>query len=109
MSEIATGRLYDLPPKSADEIFTDLVRAPGLRIERIVSHGQRTPEGDWLEQAEVEFVLLLAGAARLVFAEPAHVVDMRPGDWVDIPPHCRHRVDWTDETQPTVWLAVHRG
>ena len=31
---------------------------------------------------------------------------LRPGDWLDIAPHRRHRVDWTDPATPTVWLAV---
>ena len=109
MSDIASGRLYDLPALGAEELFTDLVRAPGVRIERIVSRGQVTPVGTWLEQAQAEFVVLLSGAARLVFEDPARTVEMKPGDWIDIPPDCRHRVDWTDERQPCVWLAVHRG
>lgn len=109
MSDLATGQLYDFAVRTEEETFTDLVSEPGMRIERIVSHGQATPEDTWLEQAQAEFVVLLTGAARLVFANPARVVEMKPGDWIDIPPQCRHRVDWTDETQPTVWLAVHRG
>jgi cupin 2 domain-containing protein len=32
---------------------------------------------------------------------------MGPGDHVHIPAHRRHRVEWTDPAQPTVWLAVH--
>jgi cupin 2 domain-containing protein len=28
-------------------------------------------------------------------------------DYVEIPPHVRHRVEWTDAGAPTVWLAVH--
>ena len=51
--------------------------------------------------------MLLSGAARLHFAEEAEARRLAPGDWVDIPAHCRHRVEWTDPDQPTVWLAVH--
>jgi len=29
------------------------------------------------------------------------------GDRLAIPAHVRHRVEWTDATEPTVWLAVH--
>jgi cupin 2 domain-containing protein len=32
---------------------------------------------------------------------------MGPGDWLEIPARCRHRVAWTDPNQETVWLAVH--
>ena len=42
---------------------------PGLRIERIVSLGQASPPGFWYDQAEGEWVLVLAGAARLRFAD----------------------------------------
>jgi cupin 2 domain-containing protein len=32
---------------------------------------------------------------------------MRPGDYVNLPAHCRHRVEWTDPERETVWLALH--
>jgi cupin 2 domain-containing protein len=51
-------------------------------------------------------VLLLAGAARLRFADETEARHLWPGDWVDIAPHRRHRVDWTDPVAPTIWLAV---
>ncbi len=34
---------------------------------------------------------------------------LRPGSYPEIPPRVRHRVEWTDANQPTVWLAVHSG
>ena len=91
----------------ADEIFEGLVERPGLHIERIVSTGQSTPEGEWYDQAQDEFVLLVVGAARLrIEGEPEDRV-LEEGDWVFLPAHCRHRVTWTREDPPTVWLAVH--
>jgi cupin 2 domain-containing protein len=51
-------------------------------------------------------VLLLAGAAKLRFAEGPEARLLGPGDWLDIPAHRRYRVDWTDPATPTVWLAV---
>ena len=50
-------------------------------------------------------MLVLAGAARLTFAD-GEALALGPGDWVDIAPHRRHRVAWTDPDRPTVWLAV---
>ena len=32
---------------------------------------------------------------------------MRPGDYVHIRAHVRHRVAWTDPNRETVWLALH--
>ena len=34
---------------------------------------------------------------------------MKPGDFVNIPAHKKHRVEWTTPDEPTVWLAVHYG
>jgi cupin 2 domain-containing protein len=79
-----------------------------VRIERIVSTGQASPSGFWYDQAGDEFVVLLAGAARLRFEQGDVTVDMKPGDWVEIPAHVRHRVEATQAEPPTVWLAVHR-
>lgn len=99
--------LRDLPDAKGGEAIDTLLETPGLRIERIVSHGQASPPGFWYDQAEAEWVLLLAGAARLRFADEAEERLMLPGDHLYIAAHRRHRVEWTDPAAPTVWLAVH--
>jgi cupin 2 domain-containing protein len=38
-----------------------------------------------------------------------HPVEMKPGDFLNIPAHRRHRVEWTTPGEPTIWLAVHYG
>lgn len=98
--------LEPLPPAGAEEHFEALLQRPGLRLERIVSHGQTTPEGTWYDQEEDEWVMLLAGAARLLIDGEGERV-LAPGDALLLPAHCRHRVTWTDPAQPTVWLALH--
>jgi cupin 2 domain-containing protein len=98
--------LRDIPDARAGETIDPIFAASGVRIERIVSLGQASPPGFWYDQAEAEWVLLLAGAARLRFADQPEPRLLGPGDWVEIAPHRRHRVDWTDPAQPTVWLAV---
>ncbi len=100
--------LAGLPAQpGAEEIFDVLVERPGVRIERIVSTGQSTPEGDWYDQDGDEFVLLVAGAARLRIEGEVEDRALEDGDWLFIPAHCRHRVTWTRESPPAVWLAVH--
>ena len=94
-----------LPDAHAAEQFTELLRADNLRIERIVSHGQTSPEGFWYDQEEHEWVLLLEGTARLEL-EGGEQIELSPGDYCQIPAHTRHRVAWTDPGQQTVWLAV---
>ena len=98
--------LSPLPDANSAERVDALLTRPGLRIERIVSRGQASPPGFWYDQGEGEWVLLLAGAARLRFADESEARLLGPGDWLDIAPRRRHRVDWTDPMVPTVWLAV---
>jgi cupin 2 domain-containing protein len=95
-----------LPDVGTAEAVDALFDRPGLRIERIVSLGQASPPGFWYDQEEAEWVLLLAGAAALRFADEVVPRRLEPGDFVEIAPHRRHRVEWTDPNRPTVWLAV---
>jgi cupin 2 domain-containing protein len=32
---------------------------------------------------------------------------MKPGDFINIPAHKKHRVEWTKPGEPTIWLVVH--
>jgi cupin 2 domain-containing protein len=98
--------LAGLPDARGGEVFEELLARPGLRILRIVSGGQASPPGFWYDQAEGECVLLLTGAALIRFADEAAPRRLGPGDWLDIPAHRRHRVEWTDPAAPTVWLAI---
>jgi cupin 2 domain-containing protein len=101
--------LRDLPDAQAAETIDAIVTMPALRIERIVSQGQASPPGFWYDQPEGEWVLLLAGAARLRFADEDADRVLGPGDWVHIAAHRHHRVEWTDPATPTLWLAVFYG
>lgn len=102
------GNLFaDLPASLAAERFDTLLDRPGARLVRIVSTGQATPEGDWYDQDEDEWVAVLAGAAQVRIAGEAGSRDLGPGDWLYLPAHCRHRVTATDAAAPTVWLALH--
>jgi cupin 2 domain-containing protein len=100
-----------LPNTRGGEHFDDLLTRPDCRIERIVSHGQASPPGFWYEQDWDEWVLLLAGEARLGFEDaPAGrswQVSLRVGDYVLISKDQRHRVEFTALDAPTIWLAVH--
>lgn len=102
----AVNLLSQLPAAQPNEVFESLLRHPGFHLERILSWGQVTPEGEWYDQAQNEWVLLLAGAARLL-VEGQEALALGPGDAVLLPAHCRHRVIWTDPEKATVWLALH--
>src|SRR5437868_5084827 len=97
----------DIPPQLPDESFSTLLETAGVRIERIISHGQASPEGFWYDQDRNEWVIVLKGAARLRFEDG--LVELKPGDFINIPAHRKHRVDWTTPDEPTIWLAVHYG
>jgi len=108
------GNLFEgipgsMPEELVEELVEVLAEGEGkVRVERIVSRGHSSPEGFWYDQA-AEWVCLLKGAAVLTFEGDKEPVDMKPGDWIEIPAHCRHRVERTDGEEETVWLAVHWG
>ena len=89
------------------EMSETLLDTKYFRLERIISSGQRTPSGEWYDQDTNEWVILLGGNGGLLFEGETEVRVMRPGDYVHIPAHRRHRVEWTDHEQNTVWLALH--
>jgi len=95
----------DLPAQLPAELVQSLLSARSLRVERIISHGHASPNGSWYDQPEHEFVVVLRGAAQLRFEEG--LLDLTAGSFINIPAHKRHRVEWTDPDQPTIWLAVH--
>ena len=107
--EIYSSVFANVPKHLPDELITTLLAAPGVRIERIVSHGHASPQDFWYDQDQDEWVMVLKGAAKLRFAGDETLVVMKPGDWLNIPAHKKHRVEWTSPDEPTIWLAVHYG
>jgi cupin 2 domain-containing protein len=74
--------LFDIPDEHLgdDEVFEVLARGENMRVERIISRGHITPDEQWYDQAEDEWVALLQGRATLA---------------------------WDDGTTTDLWLAVH--
>ena len=99
--------LFELPQKlPAEELVQSLIASDEVRIERIISSGQSSPEGFWYDQAQDEWVAVLQGSARITWEDGTERA-LAAGDWLLIPAHTRHRVDWTSTAPPCVWLAVH--
>lgn len=98
--------IESLPDARAGEVTEELLSARGVRLERIVSHGQASPPDFWYDQEETEWAVLLDGRAHLEIEGEDAVRVLGPGDAVLLPAHCRHRVAWTDPERPTVWLAL---
>ncbi|MTI12247.1 cupin domain-containing protein [Sansalvadorimonas verongulae] len=98
--------LFTEAPFNPDKEFLEtLAEGTGFKLNRIVSHGHRTPEGQWYNEPKDEWVALLSGKATLLIEDKE--IDMTPGSYLFIPAHVEHRVEWTDETCETVWLALY--
>ena len=105
MTAVQPPNLFtDLPAVIPEEIMETLLATPTLRIERIVSKGHYSPKDFWYDQEQSEWVLVLRGAARLQLGEG--YLDLKVGDYLNIPAHQKHRVDWTTPDTETIWLAI---
>ena len=105
---IRSGNLLaDVPSRLADEQFVDLFTRPGVRIERVVSTGHASAKDFWYDQPQDEWVCVISGSAGVLIEGESAPRLLRAGDWLELPAHVRHRVEWKDADTPTVWLAVH--
>jgi cupin 2 domain-containing protein len=87
------------------ESFETLYAGSGeFRLERIVSWGHVSADGEWYEQAGDEWVLVLEGEAGIGFSDGAEV-RLRRGESLLLPRLTRHRVTYT--SCPCIWLALH--
>ena len=97
--------LANIPQQEDPELFQTLVTGQqGLLVERIVSTGQTTPEGEWYDQERDEWVVILEGSAVLGFADGSEA-RLQRGDHLLLPRHMRHRV--LETSNPCIWLAIH--
>ena len=99
--------LADIPQKMPEELFTILLQDENLKIERIVSRGHVSPADEWYDQDREEWVLLVQGEAVLEFADQPELIKLQTGDYLHIPAHCKHRVNWTHPDKDSIWLAIH--
>ncbi len=112
MTEYSSGNIWDistLPHPMDKEDFQDIFKSNTVRIERIVSTGQISPPNFWYNQEENEWVIVLKGKAILNMQDNHGAITkhiLNAGDYINIPPHTKHRVDYTDTHAPTIWLAV---
>lgn len=105
---IRTRNFFDIEDYKSEneEVFDELIRTPDILLERIISSGQASPEGEWYDQEQDEWVILLQGEAILEFEGQTELVIHR-GDYLCIPAHARHRVKYTSREPECLWLALH--
>ena len=103
---MGTENLFALPAVLPVGEFVELLaQQPGVRIERIISAGHASAPGFWYDQDEDEWVAVLQGTGTLQW-EDGRVTPMAAGDWLLIPARKKHRVEYTSQEPPCVWLAV---
>ncbi len=94
----------ELPDNLSVEHFETITTGENVRIERIVSNENTTPEGEWYDQSQRECDIVLEGSGSIEFEE-GRSVTLKKGDHLLIEKQERHRVTRTDPD--TFWLAVH--
>ena len=99
----------DIPSGLPDELVERIAgdAEKGIIIERIISRRHASPPGFWYDQDKNEFVIVLKGKAGLLFKDRDKLIEMSPGDYIEIPAHRLHRVEWTSAEEETIWLAIH--
>jgi len=98
--------LSQIPKNLQEEVFEDIINTKNLKIERIISKGHTTPKSQWYDQENSEWVIVLQGEAILSF-EDKEDVNLKSGDYINIPAHTKHKVSWTKPDVETIWLAIH--
>ncbi|MFT5466147.1 MAG: cupin 2 domain-containing protein [Verrucomicrobiales bacterium] len=104
---MSSNLFANLSQQLPEELIETLAESGGTRIERIVSRGHRSPDEFWYDQDRDEFVVLMSGSAKVMIEGEDEARVLKPGDWLIIPAHKRHRVESTSAEEETVWLAVH--
>ena len=107
MKPVSANIFASIPEHLPEELFECIIKRDNILIERIVSNGHVSPAGQWYDQTRDEWVILLQGQATLLFEKNQQFVRLATGDYLFIPAHTRHRVEWTLPDFNTVWLAVH--
>lgn len=100
-----TNLFGNIPNKLNEELFEEILNGKEFRIERIVSQGHKSEKNFWYDQEDNEIVFLLKGSAEISLENEKS--ELHPGDYLIIPAHRKHRVEKTDASGNTVWLAIY--
>ncbi len=104
----SAGNIFgQIPAELPEELESLLASGTAFQLKRIVSRGHASPPDFWYDQGEAEWVILLSGGALVEFEQGRPPTTLHAGDYLFIPPHCRHRVSWTDPDAESVWLALY--
>ena len=100
--------IYNIPKGNPDEqeTFETLLRNENVLIERIVTQKPYESAGEWYDQKEDEWVVLLQGEAELEFKNEKNI-KLISGDYLFIPAHKIHRIKHSGIEEKCIWLAIH--
>ena len=84
------------------EVITTLLKNEKIRIEKISSFGNASPDGFWYCQDEDEWVMLTNGKAQIEFED--EFVDLCKDEHMLIPAYKKHRVSFVSDDAE--WLCV---
>ena len=94
----------EIPVDKSEEKFFEIFKDEKIKIEKIVSNGQKSPQDFWYEQEKSEFVLVIEGFAIVEFED--FEVELKKGDCLNIKAYQKHRVKFTSLDETTIWFAV---
>lgn len=97
--------IYDFETDGLKEELVTVLHEDGhVRVERIVSTGQCSPDGFWYDQDEDEWLTLVQGESTLLVEDKP--VRLQAGDTCFLSAHQRHRVESTSTEPPCIWICV---
>ncbi|NJL52782.1 MAG: cupin domain-containing protein [Hydrococcus sp. SU_1_0] len=98
--------IFELPKQlPTAELFETLLNHDQITIKRIISTGQVTPVGEWYDQEQNEWLIVLQGEAELSYEDNSRI-KLTTGDYLLIPAQQKHRVEYTSTEPPCIWLTV---
>ena len=104
LNQEMSKNLYDFSDKQiGKEYIETLFEKQNIRIEKILSDGEISPEGFWYDQFEDEIVFLLKGSAVIEYQNGTSI-ELKEGDYLELPARKKHRVAKTSKN--CVWLTV---
>lgn len=108
MADSKQENIFSLPNtfNGIPEIFEKLHESEKIKIEKIVTNGAISSPGEWYDQDQDEWVLLLQGTASLEFKNGI-IKELESGEYIFIPAHKKHRVLKTSAHLNCIWLTIH--
>ena len=94
----------EIPVDKSEEKFFEIFKNKNIKIEKIVSNGQKSPDNFFFFLEKSEDILLLNGYAILEFED--FEIELFKGDCLNIEAFKKHRVKFTSLDEPTIWFAV---